>query len=289
MANIMVKHIRGKELSPTLSSKERQDKGKDKLISGDALSMSGITDSGNNGAKDTHDRNSVLRPYPYFYYQDYSTIPDPDPTIPLTSIGKVPSFLAKMHSILSRTDFQDVISWMPHGRAWRVHKPKEFESRVIPLYFEHVKYSSFVRQANGWGFHRITVDSSDRNAYYHPMFLRGLPHLCKNMKRPGISKKLTLSPENEPNLYEISRLFPVPDKVVDDSALLTYTTKSIPVSHIPILKINSTFSNQLLKPVEPIPAICEHHQDPIIANSVISDPKYISHSFQLNVGARNLF
>jgi hypothetical protein len=34
----------------------------------------------------------------------------------------------------------------------------------------------------------------DRNSYYHPLFLRGLPHLCKAMKRPGVAKKLAADP-----------------------------------------------------------------------------------------------
>ena len=55
----------------------------------------------------------------------------------------------RMHAILSRPDFRDVVAWLPHGRSWRVLKPREFEIKIIPLFFEHAKFSSFVRQANG--------------------------------------------------------------------------------------------------------------------------------------------
>jgi HSF-type DNA-binding len=61
---------------------------------------------------------------------------------------------AKMHAILSRTDLKDVVGWLPHGRSWRVLKPREFEIKVLPTYFDHNKFSSFIRQANGWGFRR---------------------------------------------------------------------------------------------------------------------------------------
>jgi len=98
-----------------------------------------------------------LKPFPYFYYRDFSKEVDPDPLVPLTPPGRVPNFPAKMHSILSRPDLADIICWMPHGRAWRVLKPREFEIRVIPTYFEHAKFSSFIRQANGWGFRRVYV------------------------------------------------------------------------------------------------------------------------------------
>lgn len=90
-----------------------------------------------------------LAPYPFYYYKDYSQTPDPDTLTPLTSPGRVPAFPAKMHAILSRPDLKDIIQWQHHGRSWKVLKPREFEVRVIPTYFEHAKFSSFIRQANG--------------------------------------------------------------------------------------------------------------------------------------------
>ncbi len=122
---------------------------------------------------------------------------------------------------------------MPHGRAWRVLKPREFEIRVIPTYFEHAKFSSFIRQANGWGFRRIT-QGPDRNAYYHELFLKGLPHLCKKMKRPGVSQKQACDPEHEPDLYKISEMFPLKDKAPDDCILLDCTVQGGPKARMPI-------------------------------------------------------
>ena len=148
---------------------------------------------------------------PYFYYKDYSTHPDPSPEKPLTLPGRIPSFPVKMHAILSRSDLSDIVCWLPHGRAWRVLKPREFEVKVIPTYFEHNKFSSFIRQANGWGFRRITAKGPDRNAYYHEQFLRGLPHLCKIMQRPAPNEKPISDPNTEPDFYKISEEWPVPD------------------------------------------------------------------------------
>lgn len=175
----------------------------------------------------------VLRSHPYFYYQDFSALADPDPLVPLTSPGRVPNFPAKMHSILSRPDLVDVVAWMPHGRSWRVLKPREFEKNVIPKYFEHNKFSSFIRQANGWGFRRIT-QGRDRNSYYHEMFLRGLPHLCKMMKRPGVSEKQSTDPEHEPDLFKISEEKPVPERAEDASILLQCTLEGGPKARMPI-------------------------------------------------------
>jgi hypothetical protein len=80
------------------------------------------------------------------------------------------TFPGKLHQILSDPRWGDIIAWLPHGRSWRVLQPKNFEQNVIPLYFRHGRYSSFARQVNGWGFHRIT-HGSDYNSYYHEVRL----------------------------------------------------------------------------------------------------------------------
>lgn len=70
----------------------------------------------------------ALHPYPYFFYRNYSTVPDDDPLTPVTAPGRVPNFPAKMLSILSRPDLADIIAWQPHGRSWRVLKPRKLSS-----------------------------------------------------------------------------------------------------------------------------------------------------------------
>ena len=174
-----------------------------------------------------------LQAAPFFFYNDFSRDVDPDPLTPLTPPGRVPNFPAKMHAILARPDLADIIAWMPHGRSWRVLKPREFEVRVLPTFFEHSKFSSFIRQANGWGFRRVT-QGRDRNSYYHELFLRGLPHLCKQMKRPGVSEKRPADAEHELELYEISDVFPVPEKANDDSIMLECTVQGGPKARMPI-------------------------------------------------------
>lgn len=163
-------------------------------------------------------KSRELLPAPFFRYRDHSSEVDEDPLLPLTPFSKIPNFPAKLMAILSRPDFADIVCWMPHGRSWRVLKPREFEIRVLPSYFEHQKLSSFIRQANGWGFHRIS-QGLDRNSYYHELFLRGLPHLCKKMKRPRVNKKPVVDPDHEPDFYAISDLHPLPSLHKEKTAI----------------------------------------------------------------------
>lgn len=178
----------------------------------------------------TMDENTVRSLHPFYHYRDYSIMRDPDPLTPLCIPGQVPNFLAKLHAILARSDLEGIITWLPHGRAWRVINIPEFESQVIPKYFVHAKYTSFIRQANGWGFRRM-IQGPDHGAYYHERFLRGLPHLCKKMKR---TSKEVVARTEEPDLGAISRLHPVPCRYAVGSVELPFTLKEGPRARVPI-------------------------------------------------------
>lgn len=142
-------------------------------------------------------------------YRDFSSVPaelNHEEPNEITSM----SFSQKVHHILSQEEFSKWISWMTHGRAFRIHIPKLFEQKVSPKYFGHSRYSSFLRQLNNYGFKHIT-QGKDRNCYYHEFMLRGLPHLCKYMPKPKDARRLIPDPENEPDFYRISKMYPLPD------------------------------------------------------------------------------
>lgn len=126
-------------------------------------------------------------------YRDFSRVPpaksEGASSPQISNTLKEPTFPVKLHMILSSPEFQDIISWLPHGRCWRILQQRAFEERVIPLFFRHGRYSSFARQVskenskiilgschctltysfskvNGWGFRRVT-HGCDYNSYYH--------------------------------------------------------------------------------------------------------------------------
>jgi len=123
--------------------------------------------------------------------------------------GPSPSstFPAKLFKILSDPENSHIITWMPHGRSWRMLQPTLFSEKVAPKYFSHQsKYSSFMRQVNGWGFKRITR-GPDRNSYYHELFIRDEPQLARTMSRrsSGSDKSSKDADDIEPpNFYEMT-------------------------------------------------------------------------------------
>ena len=69
-------------------------------------------------------------------YRDFSRVPPPQGYVAPTNIDDM-SFAEKVHYILSQKEHQSCITWLPHGRAFKVTKPPEFEKFVCPTYFGH--------------------------------------------------------------------------------------------------------------------------------------------------------
>ncbi|GAX17872.1 hypothetical protein FisN_18Hh076 [Fistulifera solaris] len=138
-------------------------------------------------------------------YRDFSKIPAETDYVMPSKIEDM-SFAEKLQDILSREEFK-CITWLPHGRAFKVIVPLAFERQVCEEYFGHKRYSSFLRQLNNHGFKHVTK-GPDRNSYYHECFLRNMPHLCKYMPDSKDARRQIPDPENEPDLYEISKRFP---------------------------------------------------------------------------------
>ena len=129
-----------------------------------AVLTSSSSDDGNNSSSEGSDAKPQAA-----NYKDHSREPPPDASE--DESHREPTFPMRLHMILSNPDFQDIVAFVSHGRSWRIIDQRQFEDRVIPLYFRHQRYSSFARQVNGWGFRRISR-GTDYNSYYHEVCLR---------------------------------------------------------------------------------------------------------------------
>jgi hypothetical protein len=116
-------------------------------------------------------------------------------------------FPAKLYEILSRDKYIHIISWLPHGRSFKIWNNSLLEEEVMPHFFDSANYKSFVRLLNAWTFRRIKRSSKnaknnieDVNSYYHELFLRGMPHLLARMKRlPKKMRKLPIDKSAQPD------------------------------------------------------------------------------------------
>jgi len=147
-------------------------------------------------------------------YKDYSRVPatidyegeEPIEIREMSIPQKLPHMLAL--SLIDK-NLARWISWMPHGRSFRIHLPVWFEKNVAGTYPDYNRFGAFVTQLNSHGFKHIS-QGHDRNCYYHGLMLRGYPHLTKYMAPPRDPRRVNPDPENEPDFYAIDAKYPLP-------------------------------------------------------------------------------
>ncbi|CAM9411699.1 unnamed protein product [Chrysoparadoxa australica] len=96
--------------------------------------------------------------------------------------GNVPGFITKTYEIFSNPKFDDICGWGPRGDTIIIKQVHLFSSQVLPLYFKHSNFQSFVRQLNMYDFHK-TVQDPSHGEFQHPLFLKSQPQLLSKIKR----------------------------------------------------------------------------------------------------------
>jgi hypothetical protein len=117
-----------------------------------------------------------------------------------------------MLSDAAKEGTEDIVSWQPHGMAFRVHNTKEFTETIMQRYFHQTLYKSFQRQLHIYGFHRI-CSGLDKGSYHHPMFVKGKEMASLRMSRCKVKGPLAKVQVDEPDFYHMAE--PVGSSVVN--------------------------------------------------------------------------
>lgn len=118
------------------------------------------------------------------------------PTVPKNARQTVPAFLQKLYEMLNNPSSQGLIRWSDAGDSFFVLDHEHFAREILPRWFKHQNFASFVRQLNMYGFHKIPhlhqgvlrSDTSE-NEYWnfsHENFRRDQPDLlCLIHRKKG--------------------------------------------------------------------------------------------------------
>lgn len=100
---------------------------------------------------------------------------------PSSSTRSVPApFLSKTFTLVDDEESNEIVSWSDDGGSFVVWNANTFAKDILPKYFKHNNFASFVRQLNTYGFRKTTTQ---RWEFSNDNFKRGKKERLKFITR----------------------------------------------------------------------------------------------------------
>ncbi|KNE97087.1 hypothetical protein PSTG_09662 [Puccinia striiformis f. sp. tritici PST-78] len=122
----------------------------------------------------------------------------------------IPAFLTKLYTMVNDSSTDHLIKWNePNGDSFFVVSSERFGRELLPKYFKHSNFGSFVRQLNMYGFHKVPhlnqgvlqgeIPETEMLEFTNINFQRAQPDLLCLIQRKKSCPESTHPATNEPN------------------------------------------------------------------------------------------
>ena len=111
--------------------------------------------------------------------------------------GSGTDFVKKLFQMLEENTFGSIVHWSESGDSFIIADTNEFTKQVLPSYFKHSNFASFVRQLNKYDFHKVKFSHDVKQRFKldnvwefkHPQFSRHNKAALNSIKRKAPVKR----------------------------------------------------------------------------------------------------
>ncbi|KAL6577424.1 hypothetical protein OROMI_011700 [Orobanche minor] len=89
-------------------------------------------------------------------------------------------FLIKTYEMVDDSTTDAIVSWSRNKKSFVVWDQPEFQRLLLPSYFKHNNFSSFIRQLNTYGFRKVDPEKWE---FANEEFVKDKKHLLNNIHR----------------------------------------------------------------------------------------------------------
>lgn len=114
-------------------------------------------------------------------------------------------FLQKIYEMLENESISHIIAWHSDGTEFIISSINEFSEKVLPTYFAHCNFTSFIRQLNMYDFHKLRSINQE-HIYTHPLFIKDRPDLLKEIRRKSTEPSWAVMQEQLVDKAELTPL-----------------------------------------------------------------------------------